>query len=291
MLHAIRAFFHGRGYIEINTPILTRAPAPEPHIDCFEVGEDYYLIPSPELNMKRLMSETGLERCYQLGPVFRNGERGRFHNPEFVLLEWYGMGCTYVDLMEQVESLISFVLDALSLSGSCCYQGRSLDLTPPYVRMTVREAFLKFAGALPPSPFDGQWFDQAMVELVEPGLATIGKPVFLLDWPGERASLARLKPEDPGVAERVELYAGGVELANGFSELTDPEEQARRFVRANEMRIEMGRPIYPWPEDFLLSLGHLGECAGMAFGIERFLMLLLDKDSIDDVMAFTIEKA
>lgn len=290
VIQAIRAFFTNRGFVEVFTPLLTKTPAPEPYIEAIGVEDGFYLIPSPELNVKRLMAETGLEKVFQLGPVFRKEEKGRLHNPEFIMLEWYSVGNNYFDLMHECEELIGFVLESLGMNRVIEYQGKQVDFTSPFKRLTVREAFSRFAGWTPSSPLDEMKFDLDFVEKVELGLASIG-PVFLYDWPRERASLSRIKEDDPTVAERVELYAGGLELGNGFSELTDPDLQAQRFKVMLEEREKMGRRTYPWPKDFLASLSKLPPCAGMAFGVDRFLMLIANTETIQEVLAFSIDNA
>ncbi|OCC14813.1 Translation elongation factor P Lys34:lysine transferase [Dissulfuribacter thermophilus] len=290
IIQAIRAFFTNKGFVEVFTPFLTRAPAPEPYIEAMGVEDGFYLIPSPELNIKRLMAETGLEKVFQLGPVFRKEEKGRFHNPEFIMLEWYSVGNNYFDLMDECEELIGFVLESLGMNRAIEYRGKQVDFTPPFKRLTVKEAFSRFAGWTPSSPLDEEKFDLDFVEKVEVGLASMG-PAFVYDWPRERASLSRLKEDDPTVAERVELYAGGLELGNGFSELTDPGLQAERFKVMIEERQKMGKRVYPWPKDFLESLSKLQPCAGMAFGVDRFTMLIANAETIDEVLPFSIDNA
>ncbi|NDY41867.1 EF-P lysine aminoacylase GenX [Dissulfurirhabdus thermomarina] len=285
VVEALRAWFRSRGFVEVQTPILVGAPAPEPEIDAFAVAGAGYLAPSPELAMKRLLAE-GFDRIFQLGPVFRRGERGGRHLPEFTMLEWYRAGADYHALMADCEAVLPVAARAAGHPGTeVHFGGRVVDLAPPYPRLPVREAFRRLAGWEPGADPDPWRFDHDMVERVEPALDA-GRPVFLVDYPASRAALARLKPGDPAVAERVELYAGGLELANGFSELTDPAEQRRRFARDRERRRRAGLDPYPMPEAFLEALGAVPACAGMALGVDRLLMLLLDCPEIDGVVAF-----
>ncbi len=293
MVRAIRAFFDSLGYVELFTPTLTRAPAPEPYIDPFGVEGGLYLITSPELNIKRIMAETGLRKVYQIGPVFRRGERGHVHNPEFLMLEWYTTCATYMDLMEQCEALFDYVSRELEISFGRGPYGEKVSLSPPFLRLSVKEAFQRFCDRHPDpfESFDPVVFDRAMVDSIEPALSRLDAPVFLYDWPRERASLSKLKQGELCVAERVELYGGGLELGNGFTELTDPLEQAKRFKEMMRERLSMGKGELPWPQDFLDSLKDLPPCAGMAFGIDRFLMLLTGAQEIADVLAYPVERA
>ena len=293
MVRAIRAHFDSLGYVELFTPTLTRAPSPEPYIDPFKVEGGLYLIPSPELNIKRLMAETGLKRVYQIGPVFRKGEQSRLHNPEFLMLEWYTADATYIDLMDQCEALFASIEGELKIDSVIGPHGKRVRLSPPFLRLSVKEAFKRFSRGYedPFESFDPVSFDREMVEAIEPGLSRINRPVFLYDWPGERASLSKIKEGEPSVAERVELYCGGLELGNGYTELTDPIEQAKRFREMARERSSMGKEALPWPEDFLNALKGLMPCAGMALGIDRLLMLLGGAQEIAEVLAYTVESA
>jgi lysyl-tRNA synthetase class 2 len=288
IVDALRSFLSGEGFLEVQTPLMISAPAPEPYIDAFAVPQgrgrpDLYLIPSPELHLKRLVSD-GIERVFQLGPVFRKGERGRHHLPEFTMLEWYRTGADYLGLMADCEAMMQVAARAVGLQGSFLrYGGHQIDIAPPYVRITVESAFEQYAGWRPgPNP-DAERFNADLVARVEPNLPH-NRPVFLLDFPASCASLARLKASDPAVAERVEWYVAGLELANGFSELTDPEEQEARFRKEAGRRRELGLAEYPFPQEFILSLRDLPPCAGMALGIDRLVMLLTDAPEIDDVV-------
>jgi len=268
--------------------------APEINIEPFKVDggagkESRYLITSPELNMKRLLA-SGLDKIFQLGPVFRKGERGDLHLPEFTLLEWYRKGADYSDLMKDCELLLKVSAAALyGDTNQIPISTKYLSLKPPFHIITVDDAFKKWAGWSPLESCEPDRFDHDMVTLVEPMLPR-DKPVFLIDYPAWQASLARLSPRNKKVAERVELYINGIELANGFSELVDRHEQEERFKHETEKMRRVGRETYPQPCHFFTALDRLDECAGMALGVDRLIMVLTGADKIDEVVAFTPEE-
>ena len=261
ILRAVRAFFEGRGFSEVVTPVLISAPAPEPHIDCPPCGRGY-LRASPELQMKKLLA-AGMDKIYQIGPCFRDGELGARHNPEFTMIEWYRLGATYLDIAADAESLLREIMP-----GSA---------TPS--RITVREAYLKWAGWDPWTEWNQGRFDFDMATKIEPNLPKT--PVFLMDYPKEAASLARLRGD---VAERWELYFGGVELANCFTELCDGEEQKKRFLAAKDERRRLGESDYPIDGEFLDLLPLVGSAAGVALGVDRLVALALGETDIHAVM-------
>lgn len=296
IIRAVRCWFQEEGFVEVRTPALTRAPAPEPCIETFRIpasamefharnsSEDLFLIPSPELDMKRLIAR-GMKAIFQIGPAFRREERGSLHLPEFTLLEWYRTDADYNALMDDCQALLRITAMAAGSDGKLPLPGGGIcSLSAPFHRITVTRAFEEHAGWIPGADPDPDRFNLDMVEKIEPALPA-DAPVFLMDYPASMASLARLKPHDPSVAERVELFAGGMELANGFSELTDPEEQAARFMQDMKKRAELDMQTYPWPEDFLRDLAHMPPCAGMAMGIDRLVMLLLGAEDIHKVTA------
>ncbi len=291
IIKAIRSFLAGQGFLEVQTPLMIKAPVPEASIEAFPVFQgkgkpDLYLIPSPEINLKRLLAE-GLDRIFQLGPVFRQEEQGSHHLPEFTMLEWYRAGADYHDLMSDCEAIIEITARSAGWKGdSVTYKGQKIDINPPFSRITIKKVFEKYADWTPGPAPNLDRFNQDMVTKIEPNLPP-DRPVFLMDYPASCASLARLKTSDTEVAERVELYAGGLEIANGFSELTDHEEQEARFGKEAESRREQGLRAYSRPEEFLLSLKRLPECAGMALGIDRLVMLLTNASNINDVVAFS----
>jgi lysyl-tRNA synthetase class 2 len=315
---AVRAFLAAEGYEEVETPCLVPAPGMEPHITAFEArfvpevgGEPrtLYLHSSPEYAMKRLLAE-GFERVFQLARVFRNGEVSRTHNPEFTMLEAYRAGTDYRGIMADVEALVEGCARALSPDGAprAVRQGRAVALSAPFETLTVEEAFRRHAGLeLGPclgdaaalsaaaraaghdpgpagEPFDDVFF-RVMLDAVEPRLG-LDRPTWLVDWPASMAALSRVKREDPRWAERFELYAGGLELANGFTELTDEDEQRTRLLSEQELRRRLGRPAYPLDEPFLEAVGRMPEAGGVAIGFDRLLMLLVGAASIEEVLLF-----
>jgi len=276
LLRAIRSFLDGAGYVEVETPCLVPATVPETHIDLFEVEGGLLLAASPEPHMKRLLA-AGHDRIYQITRAFRAGERGTWHNPEFTILEWYRNGAGYEELMEETESLLASLHAAV---------GRSFD---PVSRLSVDDAFDRWAGWRPSRSWDEDRFTRDLIERVEPGLKQLGS-VFLRDYPAAAASLARLCPADPERCERFELYMDGIEIANAFSELTDPREQRHRLVEANGRRMERGRSAYAIDQRFLEALEEgLPPCAGIAVGVDRLVAVLLGLDGIDGAMAFAWE--
>ncbi len=287
ILQEIRKFFIDRGYLEVETPFRIPAPAPESHIDAVVSGS-WFLHASPELCMKRMLA-AGYEKIFQICRCWREGERGRRHVPEFTLLEWYRAGCDCLGLMEESEELIRTVSLRLGLGQKMIYHNQEIDLTRPWERISVKEAFRSYSKVSMVEALEQDLFDEVMVMDIEPKLG-VGKPTFIYDYPSERRAMARLKQEDKTLAERFELYIGGLELANAFSELIDPEEQRNHFLRENENRRAFGRPAYPLPEKFLEELENMPPSAGIALGVDRLVMVFLDATSIDDVVAFTPEE-
>lgn len=283
IIQDIRAFFVADDFLEVETPHRIPANAPEPHIDA-ETSADWFLHTSPELAMKRLLA-AGHSKLFQLCRVWRAAERGSRHLPEFSLLEWYRAQTDYHTLMLDCEALLTRLVPQQQLT----WQGRTFDLAHPWERLTVQDAFSRFAGTTPQQALQADRFDEILTEKIEPQLGR-GKPTFLTEYPAELAALARAKTDDPTVAERFELYIGGLELANAFSELNDPAEQRRRFQRDAEQRCNAGKPAAPLPEPFLRELEALPDAAGIALGVDRLVMLLTDQADIADVVAFTPEQ-
>jgi len=278
ILRAIRVFFTDRGFLEVETPHRILANAPEPHIDAV-ASDGMWLQTSPELAMKRLLA-AGYGDIFQLCRVWRDHEKGTRHLPEFTMLEWYRPQADYHRLMEDCEALLASLVPA----GQLTWQGESIDLARPWQRLTVAEAFRRYAGCSAAEALAQDCFDEILTAEVEPGLGL--NPVFLTEYPAPLAALARRKPGDPSVAERCELYIGGIELANGFSELVDPVEQRARFEQDEALRQQAGKPPYPVPERFLRELASMPDAAGIALGIDRLVMLLTGCDTISDVVAF-----
>lgn len=297
---SIRRFFEHRGFLEVETPHLVPAAGTDPYIDPIEVRpQESYLHTSPEFAMKELLVD-GLERIYQLCHVWRDGERTPLHNPEFTILEWYRAGVGYGEIIDDVEDLTRLLLPERLEIRVAGYEG-AVDLTTPFRRVTMREAWMEACGIDPVETaghhaalcraagvtrwerWDELFFD-LMLERVEPWLKEQGA-VFVTEWPTQLAVLARKCAHDPRVAERFELYVGGIELANGFGELTDPTEQRARFEADNEERRALGKPEQPIPERFLSALERgLPESSGVAMGVDRLLMLTTSSASIDDVL-------
>lgn len=286
IVQSLRQFFISAGFLEVETPLLIPANAPEEHIDPVSCGNGF-LQTSPEIAMKRLLCR-GYDKLFQISRCWRSGERGSRHVPEFTMIEWYRANSSYLDLMRDCEELLIW------LSVTCChgkephYRGNRLLMTAPARRITVNQAFADYSPTLLADAIAEDTFDEIMVNRIEPSLPG-NLPVFLIDYPAPMAALARKKPGDPSCAERFELYLGGLELANGFSELNDPEEQRDRFLRANEIRSERGLSPLPLPEPFLEELGNLPPSAGIALGVDRLVMLLTGAERIDEVLAFAPE--
>ncbi|NLG33859.1 MAG: EF-P lysine aminoacylase GenX [Lentisphaerae bacterium] len=281
---AIRRFFRDRGFLEVDTPVRLPANAPESQIDAVPAGTAW-LRTSPELAMKRLLA-AGQERIFQLGPCFRDGEHGRWHHPEFTLLEWYRANAGYVEILADTKALLAALAREFRSGPDFTWQGRPLSFAQElWEKQTVSQAFIEHAGWDPAATFDPDRFDLDLVTLVEPALPA-DRPVVLIDYPAPLAALARRKPDDPARAERWELYLGGVEIANAYSELTDPAEQRARFEEANAHRRKRGVPPYPLDEAFLAALDRMPPSGGIALGVDRLLMILADADSLDAVLPF-----
>jgi elongation factor P--(R)-beta-lysine ligase len=338
-LAALRRFFAARDFLEVETPLLVPSPGLEIHLDAVAAGAGY-LITSPEYQMKRLLA-AGCERIYQVCKCFRAGEHGPHHASEFTMVEWYRGFAELDEIARDTEQLVAEVVRAVAAGGQVAVVGageviragaaamagageavaagpreavvarigdRSIDVTPPWPRLTVREAMRTWAGvevvgdeaaaamvaAVRAAGIaiadDTAWDDAffaAFLARVEPALAALDRPVILEDWPAPLAALARRKPDDPRTALRFEAYVGGLELANAFGELTDPVEQRARFEHDQAVRRERGRPVYPIDDKLLAALAEgLPPSAGIALGFDRLVMLATGASAIDDVLAF-----
>jgi lysyl-tRNA synthetase class 2 len=317
----IRDYFDGEEFLEVETPNEVPSPGTDLYLDPVST-ESAYLHTSPEFAMKRLLSE-GLEQIYQLVKVWRGEERTDLHNPEFTLLEWYRAWEDLDAIMGDVEQVVTRGTGGVAEVVQRRRDGvdeRRIDLEPPFPRVTMREVVREACGfdlleALdyaslreavverdlldsgldrrhpPPGESDGGRWDELFFELMvselEPHLASMGA-VFVVDWPAELAVLARKSDEDPRVARRFELFVGGVEIANGFDELTDPDEQRRRFVEDLTERSKLEKPQLPMPDQFLQGLEYgLPPSSGVALGVDRLLMLRLGEACIEEVAPFT----
>jgi lysyl-tRNA synthetase class 2 len=297
LLSDIRTFFDARGLMEVETPILGRAAGSDPHIRNIATDSERrrYLRSSPEHAMKRLLA-AGCGDIYELGRVFRAGERGRHHNPEFTLLEWYRVGMNYLDLAAEVVELVR-----------CC--GRGAFDGWPEQRVTYRELFRRHTGLDPfdcsetelsqcaaerglraPPMSQEDWIDLVLAEIVQPALP--GECFTVVrDFPPEQAALARIRPGDPAVAERFEVFLGQTELANGYQELTDAEEQEQRFGQERRRREARGENPEPFDARLIAALRHgLPACSGVALGVDRLLMAILKLEDIDGVLAFGADR-
>ena len=284
VLRAVRTFFYSNDFIEVETPVRIPAPALETHIDAPPSGRAW-LRASPELHMKRLLA-AGCTRIFQIGPCFRSGECGSRHNPEFTMLEWYRTDADYTDILRDTEALVAHVFQSITGQTSFTYRDTAIDLALPWHCHTVRDAFLKWADWDPVADWDPDRFDVDLIEKVEPALP-LDRPCLLTDYPAPAASLARLKPTDPRVAERWEVYMGGLELANAYTELCDPAAQRARFLEAAEERRALGKEIYPLDEAFLAALeSGMPPCGGIALGIDRLVMLACGATNIADARLF-----
>ncbi|MBN1367681.1 MAG: EF-P lysine aminoacylase GenX [Dehalococcoidales bacterium] len=281
-----RNFFSRQGFLEVDTP--TRMPEIAPELNIVPITSgNWYLSTSPELFMKRLLA-AGYEELFQIGHCFRQGERGRWHNPEFTMIEWYRTGADYLKLIEDTEHLVVSAAKALKLGSKISYQGQEIDLTTPWPRITVRKAYLQYAGWDPVADPNPLRFDTDMVEKVIPHFSK-NRPTVIQDYPAPMASLARLKPRNRRVAERAEVFIGGLEIANAYSELINAEEQAKRFAEEIKQIYREQHRAMKLPLKFLESMKSLPECGGIALGMDRLVMLFCDATSIDEVMPFTVD--
>ncbi len=287
IIQAIRTFFIDREFLEVETPIRIPAPAPEAHINAV-ISNDWFLQTSPELCMKQLLA-AGYSRIFQICKCFRHMERGAKHLPELTMLEWYHSGCTYMNLMDDCEDLICLVARQINGNDRLCYHGRDIHLATPWTRMPVAAAFHQFASMTMEKALEKGCFDEIMVNDIEPNLGS-PTPLFLYDYPASCGALARFKPQNDLLAERFELYIAGIELCNGFSELTDAVEQKARFEKEQRQRKSLGQPVYPMPQKFLNALKDMPEAGGNALGIDRLVMLFCDAVEIDEVVTFTPEE-
>ena len=266
LMQSIRAFFHSDGFVEVETPIRIKTPCMELHIDA-EPSGGHWLRTSPELYHKKLLAQ-GAQKIFEIGKCFRQGERGDRHHPEYTMLEWYRAGGDYNAMLDDTARL----LQAVGFSG---------DLKI----FTIAEVYEKFAGWNPVEHFDADRFDLDMVGKIEPNLPKAA-PVILMDYPAECCALARLKPDNPKVVERWELYLGGIEIANAYSELTDPVEQRARFEKWGAQRKSFGKTTYPIDEDFIQCLEKMPPSGGCALGVDRLLMALTGAETLDDILPF-----
>ncbi|MDO8505440.1 MAG: amino acid--tRNA ligase-related protein [bacterium] len=344
IIQLIREFFVKEGFLEVETPIVVPFAGQEPYLEPMRVeftappltpprkgGETTkisshfegevrrgYLITSPEYAHKKLLA-AGFEKTFEITKAFRGGEHfGGLHNPEFTIIEWYRAHADYTAIMDDVERLVQHVAatfrsphGGLKASATISYQGRTIDLSSPWDRISVAEAFKKYAEINLDEIRDDETFFKIFLTKIEKHLG-VTKPTILYDYPAEMASLARLKPSpvladilsrgerntnpissplgrgdgEGQVAERFEVYIAGMELGNAFSELNDAIEQRRRFLEEQALRKKLGKEIIPLDEDFIDAVGNMPLSAGIAFGIDRLVMLLTNAKTIEEVLAF-----
>jgi len=285
ILKLIRNYLDGKNYCEVDTPQRIRTPGTDVNIEAFQ-SEDRYLITSPEFHIKRLLAE-GAERIYQICHCFRKGEETDLHNSEFSMLEFYAVEMNLSGMMDEVENLIKSVTAGMG-KESVSYYGKGCQLLGPWERLSVDEAFRKYAGWSPISSFNEDRFYYDLVDKVELNLG-IERPTILYHYPPELAMLSKLTKDEPPVALRFELYLSGVEIANAFEELNDSTEQRMRFERDIDKRKILNRQDYPLDVLLLEVLDKMPDCCGIAVGIDRLIMLLLGGGSIDDVLLFPDE--
>lgn len=280
IIASIRDFFVSSGFLEIETPVRITAPAPETYIDALS-SSNYFLRTSPELQMKRLLA-AGYEKIFQIGPCFRKGEKGRFHKEEFTMLEWYETGVDYNQLLNFLQDMLLYVLKQIFGQTQCGFNGVIINFQEWEI-VTVRSIFMKSAGISPEKALENGIFEEVLIDKIEPDLRK-DCPVVLKDYPVELAALSRVKKDDNSLAERWELYLGGIEIANAYSELTNPSELKKRFAESVKARKSQGKTIYPEDMDFLKALDYgIPECAGCALGLDRLIMVLTDCSKLDDV--------
>jgi lysyl-tRNA synthetase class 2 len=288
-LAAVRGYFAREHFLEVETPQRVPAPGVDLHLDAIP-AHGGYLITSPELHMKRLLA-AGFPRIFQVARASRLDELGRLHEPEFAMLEWYRAFAGLSQMLADTEQLVRLVAECVSgeahLFGP---SGQRYELELPFQRITVRDAFREHAGiadAVDLAHSDEARYFELLVGRVEPALAREPKPLFLWKYPANQAALARLSAEDASVAERFELYVAGVELCNGFDELTDASEQRTRFEQDALRRVAEGRAVYPIDERFLAGLSSgMPRAGGNALGFDRLLMLASGARELADVIAF-----
>jgi len=302
LLRQIRAFFYARDVLEVDTPALSAAGNTDPNIESFSTdytgpgdANTLYLHTSPEFAMKRLLAaDSGA--IYQLCKVFRNGEAGRHHNPEFTMLEWYRPGFDHHKLMDEVAELINEVLGHKDIEKITYQQAfvehagiDPLDTDSRALKQCAQQHGLEQVIGVDDASVD-EWLDLLMDQVIVPAFGK--NRVFVYDYPASQAALAKISSSDPRVAERFELLIDGIEIANGFHELTDADEQRRRFKAENSQRQKAGLAQLPIDENLIAALENgIPDCAGIALGVERLLMLLLSQQNISNVMCFDTEHA
>ena len=294
VIDAIRSFFKNQGFREVFTPILVPIPSIEPNSEVFEtqlrtskgLKRRAFMIMSPEFSIKKLLA-AGIGNCFEVTKCFRNEEEvSRLHSPEFTMLEWYRVGANYLDVMKDFENLFLKIVGRNKMT----YQGKAYDLSLPWPRISVAEAFQKFAHKDVLKVKDEDFYKIFFNE-IEPQLARSKKPFFIYDYPVSQASLSRPKKEDPRFAERFEVFLAGIELGNCFSELIDWREQKRRFEEEKALRHAQHKTDYPIDEDLIKALkSGLPEVSGIAVGVDRLIMLAANTPEISDTIVLPAQE-
>jgi len=315
VFETIRAFFKSQHFREVMTPTLVSIPSCEPNLEVFSttlttatgISRSAYFIMSPEYAIKKLLA-AGVGNCFELTRAYRNREDvSMLHNPEFSILEWYRVGATYKEVMNDFEQLFLQIVGKTTLS----YQGKTYDLSSPWPRLSVAEAFLNYCGidtetllsfeklsaaaasrgyAVSSTTNWDELFSQIFFNEIEPKLRDSGRPYFIFDYPLSQAALSRPCVSDPRFAERFEVFLAGVELGNCFSELTDPVSQRDRFVADMESRKSMGKTIFPIDEELISALASVPGVSGIAVGVDRLIMLVADVPTVADTLLFPADE-
>ena len=290
-LAKIRAFFAKRNIVEVETPLLSHATNPSPHLNSFNVN-DLYLQTSPEFAMKRLLA-AGSGDIYQICKAFRQGELGRLHNPEFTILEWYRVGFNHHDLMAEVDEFLQTISNTLPAK-----QFTYAKIFTDFCHINPHTASIKQLKAIAQDSLSiinlpkqqDEWLQLLFTHLIEPQLG-FEHPVFIYDFPPAQAMLAKIRPENPRVASRFEVYYKGIELFNGFHELNDCHEQRKRLAQDLTQRQQLNLPAVPLDQNFLAALPNLPDCSGVACGIDRLLLLISATTSLNEVLCYPFAEA
>lgn len=308
ILAQVRAFFLTKNVVEVETPVLMSSTVTDVHLDAFATQFQFlpdshsdrssvlYAQTSPEFAIKRLLA-SGYGCCYQICKAFRHEQHGRFHNPEFTMLEWYRLGFDHLKLMEEVTELLQLTLGCSHVER-ITYQDlfiRELDIDPLVTNkkqlLTIITNHNKLSDWLEIEECIDTLLQFVMAELIEPKIGQ-DVPCFVYNFPASQASLAKISIDDSRVAERFECYFKGIELANGFNELTDAKQQEERFIQDNIKRLQLGKTKHAIDQNFISALKTgLPDCAGVALGIDRLVMLALSADNINQVLTFPITSA
>jgi len=293
IIKKIRQFFEERKILEVETPLLSESAVTDPYLHSFKVDSHpvTYLQTSPEFSMKRLLS-AGSGSIYQICKSFREDEKGRFHQREFTMLEWYRVEFTHHDLMDEMDALLQSILECSSAERFSYAEifEKYLKMNPHTISISNLKLTLKERGLGELITLAGEdkdlYLQLLMTNCIEPNFSK-QKPTFIYDYPVTQAALAKIRKDDPPVAERFEVYMGSIELGNGFHELCDAKEQRDRFERDVEKRKVLGYQLVPMDHHLLAALeSGLPDCAGVALGLDRLVMLALDENNIQSVISF-----